>query len=123
MSPQPASSNGELLGHFGRFDGRDPQGFPGCCNPTNVALGAEGRVVVTEKAGPRVKVYDADGVLLSVVADAGFPPAAKNMDVAVDDAGLIYVADTESLAIVVFAPGPGSPSGATGAPATGGAST
>ena len=29
---------GELLGHIGRFDGVDPAGFTGCCNPTNVAV-------------------------------------------------------------------------------------
>jgi sugar lactone lactonase YvrE len=97
-------ANGELLGHFGRFDGRDPQGFPGCCNPTNVTLDDDGRVIVTEKAGPRVKVYDPDGTLLSVVADDGFEPAAKNMDVQVDAEGRIYVVDTVSLAIIVFAP-------------------
>jgi len=95
--------DGELLGHFGRFDGRDPQGFPGCCNPTNVTVDAAGRVIVTEKAGPRVKMYDPEGTLLDVVADDGFEPAAKNMDVQVDAEGRIYVVDTVSLAILVFA--------------------
>ena len=94
---------GELLGHFGRFDGRDPQGFPGCCNPTNLALDAAGRVFVTEKAGPRAKVYDAEGILLAVVDDR-FDPGAKNMDVAVDSGGRVYVADTERLEIRTFAP-------------------
>ena len=95
---------GELLGHFGRFDGRDPAGFPGCCNPTNLAVDDEGRVIVTEKAGPRTKMYAAEGTLLGVIADDVFDPAAKNMDVAVDSRGTIYVADTEQLAIHVFAP-------------------
>lgn len=97
------TADGELLGHFGRFDGRDPQGFPGCCNPTNVTVAA-GRVIVSEKAGPRAKVYDAAGQLLAVVADDGFDPAAKNMDVAVDSRGRIYVADTAALAIRAFEP-------------------
>jgi sugar lactone lactonase YvrE len=96
--------DGELLGHFGRFDGRDPAGFPGCCNPTNLALDSEGRVVVSEKAGPRVKVYDPNGELLTVVTDDLFDPAAKNMDLAVDSAGRIYVADTVALEIRVFEP-------------------
>ena len=94
---------GELLGHFGRFDGRDPQGFPGCCNPTNLAVDTAGRVFVTEKAGPRAKVYDADGHLLAVVDDH-FDPGAKNMDIAIDTEGGVYVADTERLEIRVFAP-------------------
>jgi sugar lactone lactonase YvrE len=95
---------GELLGHFGRFDGRDPAGFPGCCNPTNLTLDGAGRVIVSEKAGPRAKVYSSDGQLLSVVADDGFDPQAKNMDLAVDSRGHIYVVDTVSLEICVFAP-------------------
>ena len=98
------TTDGTLLGRFGRFNGQDPEGFPGCCNPTNLALGSAGRVIATEKAGPRLKVYDADGGLLTVVADDLFSPAAKNMDVAVDANGRIYVADTETLTIHVFAP-------------------
>jgi sugar lactone lactonase YvrE len=97
--------NGEYLGYFGRFDGVDPVGFPGCCNPTNVAVDDAGRVIVTEKAGPRTKIYSPEGELLSVVADDLFDPAAKNMDVVVDPAGRIYVADTERLEIRVFEPG------------------
>jgi sugar lactone lactonase YvrE len=98
------TADGTLLGHFGRFDGRDPAGFPGCCNPTNVAVDAKGRVIVSEKAGPRVKVYGPAGDLLAVVADTGFDTGAKNMDLAVDSKGRIYVADTARLEICVFAP-------------------
>lgn len=98
------SADGTLLGHFGRFDGRDPAGFPGCCNPTNVAVDTKGRVIVSEKAGPRVKVYGPAGELLAVVADTGFDAGAKNMDIAVDSKGHIYVADTVRLEICVFAP-------------------
>ena len=53
--------DGKLVGQFGHFDGVDPAGFGGCCNPTNIALTPAGQTVVTEKAGPRVKVYDAEG--------------------------------------------------------------
>ncbi len=105
---------GELLGHVGRFGGGDPDRFPqrgtdvtfpGCCNPTNVTVAADGRVVVTEKAGPRAKVYDPEGRLLAVVA-AGetFDPGAKNMDVATDEKGNVYVADTVRRRICVFEP-------------------
>jgi sugar lactone lactonase YvrE len=98
------TADGESLGYFGRFDGVDPAGFPGCCNPTNLALDPAGRVVVSEKAGPRVKVYDPEGKLLSVVSDDAFDPGAKNMDVAVDSRGRIYVADTVRLEIRIFSP-------------------
>jgi sugar lactone lactonase YvrE len=96
------SAAGELLGHFGRFDGRDPAGFAGCCNPTNLTVAGSGRVFVTEKAGPRVKAYDGTGALLAVIADEVFDPRCKNMDLAVDDAGRIYVVDTALLSIRVF---------------------
>jgi sugar lactone lactonase YvrE len=96
--------DGTLLSRFGRFDGRDPAGFGGCCNPTNVAVDARGRVIVSEKAGPRVKVYDAAGELLSVVADTAFDPGCRNMDVAFGAQGRVYVADTVRLEICVFDP-------------------
>jgi sugar lactone lactonase YvrE len=93
---------GELLGHIGRFHGTDPAGFGGCCNPTNVAVGD--RIYVTEKAGPRAKVYGFDGSLQAVIAAAPFHPNCKNMSVAVDARGVVYVADTVRLAIFVFEP-------------------
>ena len=96
------SPAGELLGRFGRFDGQDPAGFGGCCNPTNLTLDDAGRVIVSEKAGPRVKVYDAEGSFLGVVAADVFDPTAKNMDLATDDSGRLYVADTATLEIHVF---------------------
>lgn len=95
-------ADGELLGHIGRFDGRDPAGFGGCCNPTNVTLDRAGRVVVSEKAGPRAKVYSPEGELLAVIAADVFDPGAKNMDLAVDSQGRVYVADTATLEIHVF---------------------
>lgn len=96
--------DGRLVSQFGRFDGRDPSGFGGCCNPTNVTVDAHGRVIVSEKAGPRVKVYDPEGQLVAVVADSAFDAGCRNMDVAVDTQGRIYVADTVRLEILVFAP-------------------
>jgi hypothetical protein len=95
--------DGEALGHFGRFGQHDPAGFPGCCNPTNLALGPAGEVVVSEKAGPRVKAYDAEGRLLAVVAGAeDFDPGCKNMDLAVDGEGRIGVLDPVARVLAVY---------------------
>jgi sugar lactone lactonase YvrE len=94
--------SGELLGHIGRFHGTDPAGFGGCCNPTNVAVGD--RIYVTEKAGPRAKVYDFSGTLQAVIAAAPFHPNCKNMSVTVNARGVVYVADTIRLAIFAFEP-------------------
>jgi sugar lactone lactonase YvrE len=92
----------QLLGHIGRFDGIDPAGFSGCCNPTNVAVTGRDRIYVTEKAGPRAKVYDFQGNLLALIATDAFDPSCKNMAIAVDRRGRVYVADTVRLDIVAF---------------------
>ncbi len=113
---------GELLGHFGKFGMARPEDFPGCCNPTNLTLTSQGHVVVTEKAGPRMKVYahapskpqtsaSADSPkLLAFVGAEFFDANCKNMDVAVDPQGLVYVVDTVRLHICVFAPQEGDTS-------------
>ncbi len=98
------SLDGKLLGTFGRFDGQDPAGFTGCCNPTNLALTTSGNLVTAEKASPRVKIYDAAGKLLALMGTQDFDPNCVNMDIAVDSRGRIYVADTVRLQIVVFEP-------------------
>ena len=96
--------SGELMGHVGRFDGRDPEGFSGCCNPTNVTVGLGGVLFVTEKAAPRAKVLDAAGRLISVIATDVFDPNCKNMDLAVSSEGVVYVVDTVTLEIHMFRP-------------------
>jgi len=93
---------GELLGHIGHFHGTDPAGFGGCCNPTNVAV--RDRIYVTEKAGPRAKVYSFSGELEAVIAADVFDANCKNMSIAADRRGRVYVSDTVKLAIFVFEP-------------------
>jgi len=97
--------DGEMVDRFGHFDGVDPAGFPGCCNPMKLAPGPDGRIAVSEKAGPRVKLLDGDGRLLEVVA-AGepFDPAVRDLDVAIDSRGRIAVADPVRGRVTVFAP-------------------
>ena len=93
---------GELLGHIGHFHGTDPAGFGGCCNPTNVAVArshlrhrksrpARQGLQFQRRAGGgnRADVFDAN---------------CKNMSIAVDRRGRVYVADTVKLAIFVFEP-------------------
>ena len=92
----------KLLGHIGRFDGLDPAGFSGCCNPTNVTVAGNGWIYTTEKADPRAKVYDSGGNLLAVIAAEVFDANCKNMDIAVDGRGRIYVTDTVRLEILAF---------------------
>jgi sugar lactone lactonase YvrE len=95
------SVEGRLLGRIGRF-GMDEPGFPGCCNPTNVAVAD--RVYVTEKGGPRAKVYDLAGSLAAVIATEPFDPNCRNMPIAAGAGGRVFVADTVRLTIFEFAP-------------------
>jgi hypothetical protein len=101
------SPEGKLLGHMGKFTGPDPAGFSGCCNPTNVAIAGLNMLCVTEKAGPRAKIYDYAGKLIAMIENAGFDPGAKNMDVAVDGRGHIYISDPVKLAVFEFEPAEG----------------
>lgn len=106
------TADGTGRGHFGRFGHQDPADFPGCCNPTNLTMGPDGTIVVSEKAPPRVKVYDRDGNLLEVIAeDEPFDPACKNMDLAVGSGGAIGVADTVALCVSIFEPAAVAPPG------------
>ena len=57
---QPELSWGEPSG---RLDG-----FAGCCNPIDLAVLDDGRILTVEKAIPRVKIYRTDGELDTVVA-------------------------------------------------------
>lgn len=92
---------GKLLGQFGRW-GAAIEDFSGCCNPTNLALHPDGRIVVSEKAEPRVKLYDREGQLTTHIPAVEFDPTCKNMDLAVDKDGLVYVVDTARRLILVF---------------------
>jgi sugar lactone lactonase YvrE len=94
------STDGKLLGRIGRFNGVDPAGFTGCCNPTNVAV--RDRIFTAEKAGPRVKAYDFQGNLLAVIATGIFDPNCKNMSVAAGPDGRVWVTDTVRNTILAF---------------------
>ena len=97
---------GKLLGKFGRFGMQEPGDFGGCCNPTNITATVDGRIVVSEKAPPRVKVYSAEGEFLSMGGEDVFDPNTKNIDLAADSRGNLYAADPLTCMIEVFRLGP-----------------
>lgn len=96
--------DGTPHGRFGRFDGRDPVGFTGCCNPTNIALTPDQQLVTVEKSDPRIKVYTRAGELRGVFGVGDFDPACANMDAVVDARGRVYVVDTVKQSILVYEP-------------------
>ncbi|SPE61420.1 conserved hypothetical protein [Verrucomicrobia bacterium] len=80
------------------------ENFCGCCNPINLALLPNGRIVTFEKGIPRVKVYSAKGAFEWVVAGAeSFVANAKvcspndctlgGLDGVADAKGRIYILD------------------------------
>lgn len=97
------AGDGTLLGKLGKFTGPDPAGFSGCCNPTNVAVAGNSGVFVTEKAAPKAKLYGFEGQWKGVIeGDGFFDPMSRNMDLAVNAAGQVFVADTARCRVLVF---------------------
>ena len=80
------------------------EGFCGCCNPTDIVVLPDGRVVTSEKGIPRVKVLESDGALSGVVATPDdLSPTADSLDLAVDARGRVYVLDAPAGVVRVFA--------------------
>jgi hypothetical protein len=77
--------------------------FSGCCNPTDFFMLGDGRIVTAEKGTPRVKVFDAAGVLQSVIA-TDFAPQAAGIDVAGDASGRVWVLDPVGHDLRIYAP-------------------
>lgn len=96
------SLDGTMVGAFGKFGMAKPEDFVGCCNPVNVAVAPDGRLVTSEKVAARVKVFGKDRALLAVIGPEHFDPMCRHIHVAVDSAGRIVAADPERRTIAVF---------------------
>lgn len=93
---------GDLLASFGR-SGTDLEGFSGCCNPTDIAVLPDGRIVTSEKGIPRVKVYSPEGELLSVLAPPeSFSPMTAGIDLSADWRGRVAVLDPSDGIVRVY---------------------
>ena len=97
------TAQGELCSSWEKAS-MEIEGFCGCCNPTDIAVLPDGRVVTSEKGLPRVKVLESDGALSGVVATPDdLSPTAAGLDLAVDAAGRVYVLDAPAGVVRVFA--------------------
>jgi hypothetical protein len=93
---------GSPLGKFGKFGMANPEDFVGCCNPVNLAIAPDGRIVTAEKMISRVKVYEPDGKLLAVIGPENFDPNCVHIHLAVDSKGRILTADPVRREIKIF---------------------
>ena len=108
--------DGDLEFFWGKFSNVDVKGFCGCCNPANFAILDDESFITCEKGLTRVKIYDAEGTFVGVVAgteqliEGGtaricyFPDQcqAGGFDVAVDSQGRILVLDTIKNVVRIF---------------------
>jgi hypothetical protein len=98
------NSEGLRIGYFGKFGQQNVENFVGCCNPVNLAIAPDGKIVTGEKVTARVKVFDADGKLLALIGPEHFDQNNKHLHLAVDSKGRIIVADPVRLELKIFSP-------------------
>lgn len=79
------------------------EGFGSCCNPMNLAFGADGSVYTAEDTTGRIKRYSVDGKLLSVVGAADVVPGCKKTSIGVDSTGdRVYALDITRNTVAVL---------------------
>ena len=86
---------------------RDPKVTEGkLFSPTNLALDANGRLLVSDIGASAVQVYDAEGKFLQSIGKQGVGPGlfARPKGVAVDRVGLTYVVDAATQVVQLFDP-------------------
>ncbi len=107
--------DGDLISSWGKTS-LEIDGFSGCCNPVNISILPDGKLVTCEKGIPRVKIFDEKGEFIGVVAGAEsfadtlgiYNPAiqeedsTKTLDVAVDSKGRVFVLNPVEKTIRVF---------------------
>jgi hypothetical protein len=94
--------DGSPIAKFGKFGMTAPEDFVGCCNPVNIAVTPDGKVVTGEKMVARVKVFEPDGTLLAVIGPEHFDPSCVQIHLAVDSNGRILAADPVRREVTVF---------------------
>lgn len=97
------SQSGELISAWKSNPSAGVKGFSGCCNPSNIALCPDWRIVTSEKGIPRIKLYSPSGDFIGVVAGPeSFKAEQPPCDIAVDGKGIIYAIDPGTGSIRIF---------------------
>ncbi|TWT46745.1 hypothetical protein [Botrimarina hoheduenensis] len=94
---------GKELRDWGSGDRESVEGFASCCNPMNVAFGADGAVYTAESKVGRVKKYTSEGVLVDLVGKVDLIPGCDKVTIAVAPQGeRVYMLDITRNHIVVL---------------------
>jgi hypothetical protein len=94
--------DGTPVRHFGKFGLLNQEDFVGCCNPVNIALTGDGKIVTAEKVVPRIKVFSPVGKLLALIGPEYFDPKCTHIHLAIDSKGRILAADPVRLEVKIF---------------------
>ncbi|MEO1496373.1 MAG: hypothetical protein AAFV43_04405 [Planctomycetota bacterium] len=95
--------DGNEQSDWGSGDRDTVEGFASCCNPMNVAFGADGSVYTAESKIGRVKKYTKEGVLTGLVGKVDLIPGCDKVTIAVSPAGdRVYMMDITRNHIVVL---------------------
>jgi sugar lactone lactonase YvrE len=96
------SPDGTLHRYWGAAGGAI-DAFHGCCNPADFLLLADGSFITAEKGLARVKRYDADGILESVITSpTDFSESPRGLDVAADASGNVLVLERGTRVVRVY---------------------
>jgi len=96
------TDDGRLRGYW-QISSMELEGFSGCCNPAEIAMTDDGSFVTSEKGMVRIKIHDASGKLVSVVAPPEkFKEEGQAPEVAVNDQGVIFALDFDENMIRIF---------------------
>jgi hypothetical protein len=97
------SQSGDLISAWKSNPSANIEGFSGCCNPAHIALCPDRRIVTSEKAIPRIKLYSPSGDFIGVVAGPeSFKAEQAPCDIAVDRKGIVYAIDPGTGNIRIF---------------------
>jgi sugar lactone lactonase YvrE len=99
--------DGNSVKHWGKASPEDVAEFGDCCNPMNVAFGADGSVYTAESNSGRIKKYSVDGELQALIGNVDLVPGCKKVSIAVSqDGAQVYMLDVTRGHILVMQANP-----------------
>ena len=95
--------DGKKLASFGKHDRKAADGFGGCCEPKNLAIGPGGDIFTAESGEPVVvKRFSPQGKFLDVVAIPKYKTGCVHVCVAASQDGRIFILNPGEGSIHVF---------------------